>query len=299
MSDFTPVMQQYLDIKREYGDAILFFRMGDFYEMFFEDAKTASRELGLTLTSRDRNKKDPVPMAGVPYHAVNGYLTKLLRAGYKVAICEQTELPGKAKGPVRREVVRTVTPGTVMGEESLDARSNNFLAAVSLNSGAAGIAMADLSTGEFLAGEIPESRSWLDEIERIAPSEIIVSENEPPEVERDIVSRLPAVMITRRDGWTFDPDYAGDRIKDHFKVGGLRGFGIDDSPAAVGAAGATLAYLADTQKAALDHITAIRRYRPGTTMFLDARTRRNLELTSAISEDGSAKGTLSRSSTGR
>ncbi len=292
MSDFTPVMQQYLDIKREYGDAILFFRMGDFYEMFFEDAKTASRELGLTLTSRDRNKKDPVPMAGVPYHAVNGYLTKLLRAGYKVAICEQTELPGKAKGPVRREVVRTVTPGTVMGEESLDARSNNFLAAVSLNSGAAGIAMADLSTGEFLAGEIPESRSWLDEIERIAPSEIIVSENEPPEVERDIVSRLPAVMITRRDGWTFDPDYAGDRIKDHFKVGGLRGFGIDDSPAAVGAAGATLAYLADTQKAALDHITAIRRYRPGTTMFLDARTRRNLELTSAISEDGSAKGTL-------
>ena len=292
MTDFTPVMQQYLEIKKEYDNAILFFRMGDFYEMFFEDAKIAARELGLTLTTRDRNKKDPVPMAGVPYHAVNGYLTRLLRAGYRVAVCEQTSLPGQSKGPVRREVVQMVTPGTVMGEEALDARSNNFLAALSIDGGAAGIALADLSTGEFLAGEVPETLSWLDELERIAPAEIVLSENEPPEIEREIRSRIPGVMITVREGWTFDPGYAGDRIREHFRVAGLKGFGIEDSPAAVAAAGAALAYLAETQKASLDHITAIRRYRPGATMFLDARTRRNLEITSSLAENGAAKGTL-------
>ncbi|MFA6470827.1 MAG: DNA mismatch repair protein MutS, partial [Candidatus Latescibacterota bacterium] len=181
MSDFTPVMQQYLEIKKEYDDAILFFRMGDFYEMFFEDAKIASEELGLALTSRDKNKKDPVPMAGIPYHAVNVYLTKLLRAGHKVAICEQTTLPGQSKGPVKREVVQMVTPGTVMGEDVLDSRSNNFLAALSFDGAFAGIAMADLSTGEFLAGEISESRDWLEELERISPAEVVISENEPPE----------------------------------------------------------------------------------------------------------------------
>jgi DNA mismatch repair protein MutS len=292
MTDFTPVMQQYREIKKEYEDAILFFRMGDFYEMFFEDAKIAARELGLTLTTRDRNKKDPVPMAGVPYHAVNGYLTRLLRAGYRVAICEQTSLPGASKGPVRREVVQMVTPGTVMGEEALDARSNNFLAALSLTGGAAGIALADLSTGEFLAGEVPETRNWLDELERVAPAEVVLSENEPLEIEREIRSRIPGVMISAREGWTFDPGYAGDRIREHFRVAGLKGFGIEDSPAAISAAGAALAYLAETQKTSLDHITSIRRYRPGTTMFLDTRTRRNLELTSSLADDGKASGTL-------
>lgn len=292
MSDLTPVMQQYLEIKKEYDDAILFFRMGDFYEMFFDDAKIASKELGLTLTSREKNKKDPVPMAGIPYHAVNGYLSKLLRAGYKVAVCEQTTLPGKSKGPVKREVVQMVTPGTVMGEESLDSRSNNFLAALSLNGGVAGIALADISTGEFLAGEIPESRSWLDEMERIGPAEVILSENEPPEIERDIRARLAGVMITYRDGWTFEANYAGDRIREQFHVASLKGFGIEDSPAAISAAGGVLAYLADTQKASLDHVTAIRRYRPGGAMFLDSRTRRNLELTASMADDGSAKGTL-------
>jgi DNA mismatch repair protein MutS len=292
MSDITPVMQQYLEIKKEHDDAILFFRMGDFYEMFFEDAKIAAQELGLTLTTRDKNKKDPVPMAGVPYHAVNGYLTKLLRAGYKVAVCEQTTLPGKTKGPVKREVLQVVTPGTVMGEDSLDARSNNFLAAVSLDGGATGIAMADLSTGEFLAGEISDTRNWLDELERIGPSEVVISDNEPPEVEKEIKSRLGDVMVTVRDGWIFDSQYAADRIKEHFRVSGLKGFGIEDSPIAISAAGGVLAYLAETQKASLDHITAIRRYRPGTTMYLDARTRRNLELISTLSEEGIPKGTL-------
>ncbi len=292
MSDITPAMQQYLDIKKEYGDAILFFRMGDFYEMFFEDAKIAAEVLGLTLTTRDRNKKDPIPMAGLPYHAVNGYLSKLLRAGYKVAVCEQTTLPGKSKGPVKREVVQMVTPGTILGEESLDSRSNNFLAALTFENGVAGIALADVSTGEFLAGEIPESRNWLDELERIGPAEVILSEHEPPETERDIRARLSGVMITWRDGWTFEPNYAGDRIREQFRVAGLKGFGIEDSPAAVSAAGGALAYLADTQKASLDHITAIRRYRAGGTMFLDARTRKNLELVSTLADDGSSKGTL-------
>lgn len=292
MADVTPVMQQYLDIKREHEDAILFFRMGDFYEMFYDDAKIAAEELGLTLTTREKNKKDPVPMAGVPYHAVNGYLTRLLRAGYKVAICEQTTLPGKAKGPVQREVLQVVTPGTLMGEDSLDARSNNFLAAVSLHGDSAGIALADLSTGEFLAGEIPPSRNWLEELERVSPAEIILSDNEPPEVEREIKARLAGVMVTFRDGWVFEPQYAADRIKEHFKVASLKGFGLEDSPAAVSAAGGALAYLAETQKVSLDHITAIRRYRAGAAMYLDARTRRNLELTATIAEDGSGKGTL-------
>ena len=133
MSETTPVMQQYLRIKKEYDDAILFFRMGDFYEMFFDDAKLCSRELGLTLTSRDKQKKDPVPMAGIPYHAVNGYLSKLLKKGYKVAICEQTSLPGKSKGPVSREVVQVVTPGTAMAEEVLDSSTNNFLVSLALD----------------------------------------------------------------------------------------------------------------------------------------------------------------------
>ena len=173
MSDFTPVMKQYLDMKKEYDDAILFFRMGDFYEMFFEDAKIAARELRITLTSREKNKKNPIPMAGIPYHALNGYLTKMLKAGYKVAICEQTSLPGKSPGPVKREVVQVVTPGTAMGEEVLDASSNNYMAALSLDSGSTGIAIVDLSTGEFRAGELPVEMDWLDELERIGPSEIL------------------------------------------------------------------------------------------------------------------------------
>ena len=198
MSNITPVMQQYLHIKKEYDDAILFFRMGDFYEMFFEDAKIASRVLGLTLTSRDKNKKDPIPMAGIPYHAVNSYLSNMLRAGYKVAICEQTSLPGESKGPVKREIVQVVTPGTAMSEEVLDSRSNNYLAALSINGEDIGIAMADVSTGEFLAGDLPQGRDWTGEIERINPAEILLSENESQDVEIAIKNRLNDVMITYR-----------------------------------------------------------------------------------------------------
>lgn len=292
MSDFTPVMKQYLDMKKEYDDAILFFRMGDFYEMFFEDAKIAARELGITLTSREKNKKNPIPMAGIPYHALNGYLTKMLKAGYKVAICEQTSLPGKSPGPVKREVVQVVTPGTAMGEEVLDAASNNYMAALSLDSGSTGIAIVDLSTGEFRAGELPVEMDWLDELERIGPSEILLSENEPPEVEEAVKSRLKNVMVTFREGWTFDRHFAEDRLCEHFRVAGLKGFGIDDSPVGIAAAGGALAYLVETQKASLDHITSIKRYRPDETMYIDARTLRNLEIISTISGDVSARGTL-------
>ncbi len=278
MSNFTPVMKQYLDIKKEYDDAILFFRMGDFYEMFFEDAKIAARELGLTLTSRDKNKKDPIPMAGLPHHAVNVYLSKLLRAGYKVAICEQTSLPGKSKGPVKREIVQVVTPGTAIGEEVLDARSNNYLAALSLNEERVGIAMADVSTGEFFAGDISQDRNWLDELERISPAEVLLSENESEDVEQAIKSRLFDVMITYREGWTFEKNYAKDQILEHFKVANLKGFGLEDSPGGISTAGSILSYLVDTQKTSLDHINVIRRYRPDERMFLDTRTRNNLEL---------------------
>ncbi|MBN1294657.1 MAG: DNA mismatch repair protein MutS [Candidatus Latescibacteria bacterium] len=292
MTELTPVMQQYLEIKKEYNDAILFFRMGDFYEMFFDDAKLCARLLNITLTSRDKNKKDPIPMAGIPYHAVNGYLSRLLRAGYKVAICEQTSLPGKTKGPVKREIVQVVTPGTAMGEEVLDSRTNNYLVSLALNNGEAGIAMADLSTGEFIAGVIIGEQTWLDELERITPNEIILSENEPADVENAIKSRLNSVMITYREGWTFERNFAEDSIREHFKVSGLKGFGIEDTPLAISAAGGILSYMIDTQKASLNHITSLKRYRPDETMFLDSRTRRNLELTSSFSEDTGAKGTL-------
>jgi len=292
MKDYTPVMQQYLAMKKEHDDAILFFRMGDFYEMFFEDAKTAAKVLGITLTSREKNRKDPIPMAGIPYHAVNTYLSKMLRAGYKVAICEQTSESGKSRGPVEREVVQVVTPGTAMGEEVLDASSNNYLVALVLDDGATGLAVVDLSTGEFRAGELPPSRNWLDEIERIRPSEILLSENEPPEVEQTLKSRLNGVMITYREGWTFERNFAGDRIREHFNVAGLKGFGIDDSPSGISAAGGALAYLLETQKASLDHITTIGRFRPGETMFLDAKTLRNLEVTASMAGNGPSKGTL-------
>ncbi len=292
MSNFTPVMKQYLDIKKEYDDAILFFRMGDFYEMFFEDAKIAARELGLTLTSRDKNKKDPIPMAGLPHHAVNVYLSKLLRAGYKVAICEQTSLPGKSKGPVKREIVQVVTPGTAIGEEVLDSRSNNYLVALSLNGEETGIAMADVSTGEFLAGEVSRGRDWLDELEKISPSEILLSENEPQDVENAIKSRSNDVMITYREGWTFDKNYAGDLILEHFKVANLKGFGLEDSPDGISAAGGILSYLVDTQKVSLNHINIIKRYRPDATMFLDTKTRNNFELISPLSGITGTKGTL-------
>ena len=301
-------MQQYLEIKKEYDDAVLFFRMGDFYEMFYEDAKLCARELGLTLTSREKQKKDPVPMAGIPYHAVNGYLSKMLKKGYKVAICEQTSLPGKTKGPVSREVIQVVTPGTAMAEEVLDSSSNNFLVSLAFDSNRrgrpeclpdnstyqpciTGIAMADLSTGEFLAGEI-SGAVWLDELERIGPNEILLSENEPQDVELAIKARLNGVMVTYREGWTFEKNYAADTIRDHFRVAGLKGFGIEDSGLAVSAAGGIMSYLIETQKASLGHITAIKRYRPEETMYLDARTRRNLELISSLSEDATTRGTL-------
>jgi len=292
MSDYTPVMKQYLEMKKEYEDAVLFFRMGDFYEMFFEDAKIAARVLGIALTSREKNKKNPIPMAGVPYHAVNGYMTKMLRAGYKVAICEQTSEPGKSRGPVQREVVRVVTPGTVMGEEEVDSSSNNFLLALSFDGGGTGMAVVDLSTGEFQTGEIPGDRNWLDEVERIGPSEILISEDEPPETGEAIRSRLNGCMVTFREGWTFERHFAEERILEHFGVASLKGFGIDDSPPGITAAGAALAYLAETQKASLGHITSIKRYRPETTMFLDAGTLRNLEISSPIAGDGPSAGTL-------
>ena len=292
MADVTPVMQQYLDMKKDHEDAVLFFRMGDFYEMFFDDAKTASRVLGLTLTSRDKKSENPIPMAGIPYHALNGYLTKMLQAGYKVAICEQTTIPGKSRGPVEREVVQVVTPGTVMTEEALKSDGNNYIAALSFDRDTAGIAIADLTTGEFIAGEVHGGGRWLDELERHGPSEILLPDSVEPDIRDAIRKRLDGTMITDMDGWQFDRSYAEDRLKEHFHVRSLKGFGIDDSAQAISAAGGMLSYLAETQKASLTHINAIKRYRTDTTMFLDARTRRNLELTTPLAHEGSSRFTL-------
>ena len=173
----TPMMQQYLQIKERYRDAILFFRLGDFYEMFFEDAQTASRILDIALTSRHKSEESPVPLCGVPYHAAEPYIQKLLDAGHKVAVCEQIEDPKTAKGVVQREVVRVITPGTVTAAEALDARGNNFLIAVCQDNRNFGLAVTDITTGEFRCTQFAEEQSFLDEIRRIAPSEIIAPRN--------------------------------------------------------------------------------------------------------------------------
>jgi len=287
----TPMMQQYLDAKAACGDALLLFRMGDFYELFYEDAKAAARVLGLTLTSRDKGE-NPIPMAGFPYHQLESYLAKLISAGWRAAVCEQVEDPKLAKGLVKREVTRVVSPGTLTDDALLDPRESNYLAAIALpthtKSGddRAGIAWAELSTGRFLAMALPLAK-LSDEIARISPAECLVAE----EVE------LPAAfqsktMLTRRPAWAFGSETAVSTLQKHFQISTLDGFGFtdDDSPA-LRAAGAVIDYLCETQKASLAHIDRLLPYRSGELLEIDEATRRSLEITSTI-RSGSRDGSL-------
>jgi DNA mismatch repair protein MutS len=272
----TPMMRQYLAIKREHPDAILFYRMGDFYEMFLDDAVTASRVLSLALTTRDRGKEDAVPMCGVPYHAAEGYLSRLVSAGHKVAICEQVEDPASAKGLVRREVVRVVTPGTVVEQALLDAREPTYLAAVVTGSGGVGVALVDASTGDFRAGQFPAGEPHLARIlGRFAPRELLLPEGAP----------LPASPagegnwhVTRSDPWRFAPDVARGALTGLLGVSTLAGFGLDDKPLAVGAAGAAAAYLGEVHRKGLPHIRGIRLLDAGESLVLDPAALRNLEI---------------------
>jgi len=296
----SPMMQQYHDAKKACGDALLFFRMGDFYELFHEDAKIAAKAVGLTLTSRDKTS-NPVPMAGFPYHQLDGYLGKLIKMGHRVAICEQVEDPKKAKGLVKREVTRVVTPGTLTDDSLLDPRESNYLAAVCNGSKRkgepiVGLAWVELSTGRFLATSIPESR-LLDELLRISPAECLfpeASELLPKHVAQDMV-------LTERPGWSFTPETCEEKLSSHFATKGLGGFGFneDDQPA-IQAAGAVLEYLQETQKTSLDHIETIVPYRTGYSLAIDEATRRSLELTRTLRDgrrDASLLGVMDRTVT--
>lgn len=294
MTKLTPMLQQYLEIKGQHEDAILFYRMGDFYEMFFDDAIVASKILGITLTSRNK-KSDPVqvPMCGIPYHAVQSYLAKLIKAGRRVAICEQTEDPANAKGIVKREVVRIISPGVVTDDQLLDGRSNNYLSSLVVRESPGlvryGSSFLDVSTGEFLVGELSGEPGKLDEvidqIARLAPSELLISGDNRQSLEElleILQALLPALCITERDASGFHDDTARNLLHGHFRVVSLDGFGCGSFTLGITAAGALLDYIRETQKTAVDHIEKLRPIEIDSILHIDESSRRNLELTQTI-----------------
>ncbi len=281
----TPMMQKYVETKEEYKDCILFYRLGDFYEMFFEDAKICSQELELTLTGKSCGLEERAPMCGVPFHAVDGYLNKLVSKGYKVAICEQVEDPKLAKGLVKRAVTRVVTPGTNLDTKALDESRNNYLMCVVYTTNAYGVSYVDVTTGDYYLAEFESENQLLDEIGKVVPSEIIC--NDPFLVSgidfADLQARL-GMVVSAIDAWYFDEDKCYDTLKHHFKVGSLNGLGLDGYSIGIIAAGAALEYLEETQKISLDHITKITPYVSDRYMLLDRATRRNLELCETMRE---------------
>lgn len=289
----TPMMQQYMDAKAACGDALLLFRMGDFYELFFEDAKVAAQKVGLTLTSRDKNTDNPVAMAGFPHHQLESYLAKLIRQGFRVAICEQVEDPKKAKGLVKRDVTRVVSPGTLTDDALLDPRESNYLAAIVADknrvehSDLVGLAWVELSTGQFFATRVP-MQQLADELSRVQPSECLAVE----EFEwQDSVSN-DAMMTTIRPAWEFAFEASSETLAQHFGTLTLEGFGFgDDDRLAIRAAGGVIAYLNETQKSSLEHIDRLSPYRPGHCLEIDQATRRSLEITRTL-RDGSREGSL-------
>jgi DNA mismatch repair protein MutS len=287
MNTGTPMLRQYLGIKSMHPDAILFYRMGDFYEMFFEDAKTASRLLGITLTSRGTHEGRKVPMCGVPHHSAKSYIARLVESGCKVAVCEQTEDPKSAKGIVRRDVVRVVTPGSVVEEGEMDGRSNVFMAALSGEDGRYGLAHIDLSTGEFRVTELEDFGGLLDELRRIGPAELLMRQGS-----RFLSHRgLSGYRVETLDEEIFERERAESLLKDQMGVRSLAGFGCEDLAQGISAAGAIIHYLRDTQKGHLDHIREITTYRIGDYMFLDESTVVNLELFRTLRRQ-SLKGSL-------
>ncbi|MEK6647350.1 MAG: DNA mismatch repair protein MutS [Candidatus Firestonebacteria bacterium] len=312
MSDFTPMMRQYQELKKQYPEAILFFRLGDFYEVFFDDAKTVSKLLEITLTSREAGKGKRAPMAGVPHYTVNTYIGKLIKYGYKVAICDQMEDPKFAKGIVKREIVKIVTPGTVLESNLLDGKTNNYLVVLNFLKNIVGVAAVDLSTGEFQVTEIPGdygniikdkhtqsfptsghhervvlTNKLADELVRFKPAECIV----PASINKEqILKWLPNVSIVSREDWCFAEDTGREILLEQFKIKSLVGFGCENLHLAVGAAGVALNYLKETQKTDLSHITKIVTYTTLEFMSLDFSTQKNLELIQRT--DGQSRGTL-------
>lgn len=285
MAGLSPMMVHYLETKEQYKDCILFYRLGDFYEMFFEDAITVSRELELTLTGKECGLEERAPMCGVPHHAVEVYLNKLVQKGYKVAIAEQMEDPKLARGLVKREVVRVVTPGTITSAQALDETKNNYLMGIVYVGEIFGLATADISTGDFFVTEVETERDLFDEINKFSPSEIVCNEAfymSGADIE-EIKNRYHTV-ISSLDSHFFGDDSCRQILKDHFKVSQLAGLGLGDYETGVVAAGAVMRYLYETQKNTLEHMTTITTYSVGQYMILDTSTRRNLELLETLRE---------------
>lgn len=285
MAELTPMMQQYMETKKQYQDCILFYRLGDFYEMFFEDALTASRELEITLTGKNCGQEERAPMCGVPYHAVEGYLNKLVSKGYKVAICEQVEDPKQAKGIVKREVVRIVTPGTNLDTQALDETKNNYIMCIVYIADRYGLSIADVSTGDYFVTELEESAKLLDEIYRFMPSEIICNESYYMSgMDLDDLKDRLGITIYSLDSWYFDDEVCRQKLLEHFKVASFAGLGLEDYDCGIISAGALLQYLYETQKNSLTQLTHITAYTTGKYMMLDSSTRRNLELCETLRE---------------
>ena len=283
----SPMMQQYLNIKQKHEHCLLFYRVGDFYEMFFDDAKVASKELELVLTGKDCGLKERAPMCGVPHHAVNTYVQRLIEKGYKVAICEQLTEPTKGKQPVERDVVRIITPGTVADSAMLDEKKNAYILCVYFRGKSAALAYTDVSTGEFTVGLLPDAKKRLrDEVSRIAPREVLT--NDEGALADCIGEELPVSAIP---SVAFDKKNAERELLEHFEVAFSTALGFEDKDIRLNAAGALLKYLRDTQKNALYHITQVSFHQGQETMLLDRSTRRNLELTETM-RAGERKGSL-------
>lgn len=299
----TPMMQRYMEVKAETPGTVLLFRMGDFYELFHEDAEIAAKVLGVTLTSRDKSSPNPVPMAGFPYHSLEGYLQKLISAGHKVSICDQVEDPKTAKGMVRREVTQIITPGTLTDDALLNPRESNYLAAVCPSRDAVGLAWLELSTGRFQCMELPQesdllpaqlgsSSPFLDEVARIHPAECLLPEHVRDEPLYRSLIELNGTVITERPPWCFAANQSREILMDHFETKTLEGFDLgDEDSAGITAAGALLEYVQETQKSSLGHIAKLEPYRRGTNLLIDETTRRSLELT-RTQREGKREGSL-------
>ena len=284
-SKMTPMMQQYLQTKEEYPDCILFYRLGDFYEMFFDDAITASKELEITLTGKNCGLEERAPMCGVPYHAVDSYLNRLVSKGYKVAICEQMEDPKLAKGIVKRDVIRIVTPGTNLDMQALDETKNNYIMSIVYIADRFGLSVADVTTGEYMVTEIESSGKMMDELTKFMPSEIICNEAfYMSGMNLDDLKNRLGITIYSLDAWYFDDALCRKTLMEHFQVKSLQGLGLEDYDCGMIAAGALLKYLEETQKNSLSHLSRLTTYTTGNYMVLDSSTRRNLELVETLRE---------------
>ena len=292
LSQLSPMMQHYMETKKEYPDCVLFYRLGDFYEMFFDDALTVSKELEITLTGKDCGLSERAPMCGVPFHALDSYLYRLVQKGYKVGIAEQMEDPRQAKGLVKREVIRVVTPGTITSSQVLDETKNNYLMGIVYMDGIYGISTADISTGDFMVTEVDSDRELFDEINKFSPSEIICNNAfYMSGVDMDELKNRYQVVISALDSRFFGEESCRRILMEHFKVGALVGLGLEDYATGIIAAGAVMQYIYETQKSTLEHITTITPYSTGQYMVIDTSTRRNLELVETMREK-QKRGTL-------